>query len=319
MPKISVIIPVYNGEKTVMRSARSVLEQTFTDFEVIIVNDGSTDNTAEILQEIHDSRIKVITARNGGQGYARNIGIDEAKGEYLAFLDADDTIDRDMLYKMHSAAEKENADVVQCNLFDIYPNGEKRVQLPTFGGTVAITDRGEYTDRFFTPCIHSYEVCNKLIKKNAVGDLRFRDTRKYFSEDLMFNLELIERIDKITFLSEPLYNYYQNDTSHMHSGSEKRLTGLQLLFREYISGASEVMRTAAAYTAAMILSYSAAPCAKTETARGMLESDEFKGYIKTALTRKCRKNHRIFLTAMRISPVWGKIKLCQMYGRRWRT
>lgn len=317
MAKVSVIIPVFNGEGTIERCLDSVTSQTLSDIEIIVINDGSTDSTPLVLNKITDLRVKTITTPNSGQGFARNRGIEAAVGEYLAFVDADDTIEKEMLEIMYNAAEKENADVVQCNLYDIYPNGEKKIQLDISDETIEITDRGDYTDRYFTPCHHSYEVCNKLIKRSIIADLRFKDTRKYFSEDLLLNLELISRIKRITFISKPLYNYYQNDTSHLHNNYEKRLEGLQLLFRDYIKAADSEMKSAASYTAAMILTYSAGACADSETAKKMLAGDEFKSYIKKALKRKCKTSHRIFLTAMRLAPVSGKIKLCKMYGGRW--
>lgn len=317
MAKVSVIVPVYNGEKTIKRCLLSIINQPLSDIEIIVVNDGSTDGTLSLVGEVSDSRINVITTENSGQGFARNRGLDAAMGEYIAFVDADDTIETDMLEIMYAAAERANSDVVQCNLYDIYPSGEKRVQLNLTDETVEITDKARYTDRYFTTCRHSYEVCNKLIKKSVIGDLRFGDTRKYFSEDLLFNLELISRIKKITFVSKPLYNYYQSDTSHMHSGGEKRLVGLLALFRDYISTADDEMKKAASHTAAMILSYSAGACAESEAARKMLESEEFKGYIKTALKRECKPSHRLFLKAMRFAPLSVKITICKMYGGRW--
>ena len=319
MPKVSVVIPVFNGEKTIARCIDSVVCQTLSDIEIIIVNDGSTDGTLNVLNETCDDRVRIITIPNSGQGMARNRGIEAATGEYLAFVDADDTIEKEMLDIMYTSAKKENADVVQCNLYDIYERGEKRIQLETADETVEIADKGAYTDTYITPCRHSYEVCNKLIKRSVIGDLRFKDTRKYFSEDLLFNLELISRIKRITFISTPLYNYYQNDTSHLHTGYEKRLAGLQLLFRDYIKTAQGEMRSAASYTAAMVLTYSAGACAESETARKMLAGDEFKGYIKNALKRKCKASHKIFLTAMHLAPLGVKIKLCKMYGGRWQT
>ena len=105
---VSVIIPVYNCEKTVGRCINSVLNQTLADIEVIAVNDGSDDSTLKVLKGINDDRLKIISHLNYGQGYARNNGMSVANGKYIAFIDADDTIEECMLEKMYEKAEKEN-------------------------------------------------------------------------------------------------------------------------------------------------------------------------------------------------------------------
>ena len=318
MAIISVIIPVYNGGKTIKRCLKSVLGQSFGDIEIIIVNDGSTDNTADIIREFDDSRIRVLTVPNSGQGFARNKGIEVSAGEYLAFVDADDEIESDMLEKMYAAAKRTGADVIQCNILDIYPDGSRAVQLPPLDETVDITEKGAYMDKYFTPCRHSYEVCNKLIKREAVGSLRFGDTKKYFSEDLLFNMELISRIHRITFIDNPLYLYYQSASSHLHKNADNRLSGLRELFRGYINGAPHDMKSAAAYTAAMVLAYSACDCKGSAAAREMLRSGEFKGYVKEALKRDCGVKRGLFLTAMRYAPLGIKVRLTEWYGGRWR-
>ena len=317
MIKVSVIIPVYNGEATIKRCLESICAQTLPDIEIIVVNDGSTDNTLSEIEAIGDSRINTITVKNGGQGLARNVGIDLARGEYLAFVDADDTIESDMLEKMCAIADKSGADVVECNMLDIFPDGTSRVQLELNDEVIEITDRAEYTDGYFTPCYHSYEVCNKLIRKTSIGSLRFKDTRKYYSEDLLFNLGLIERIEKIAFINKPFYNYYQSDNGHLHKDYEKRLYGLRSLFSDYIKSAPEDMKGAAAYTAAMVLSYSAGDCSESAAAKEMFNDDEYCGYILRALERKCTMNHRLFLTAMSLAPINLKSLLCRKYAGRW--
>ena len=110
---VSVIIPVYNCEKTVGRCINSVLNQTLANIEVIAVNDGSDDSTLKVLKGINDDRLKIISHLNYGQGYARNNGMSVANGKYIAFVDADDTIEECMLEKMYEKAETENADMVQ--------------------------------------------------------------------------------------------------------------------------------------------------------------------------------------------------------------
>lgn len=114
-PLISVVIPLYNKEKLVARTLQTVLAQTFTDFEVVIVDDGSTDSSAAIVESFSDSRIRLIRQKNGGVSAARNKGIEEASGKYIAFLDADDEWDSEYLATMHSLIDA----YPECDVFGI--------------------------------------------------------------------------------------------------------------------------------------------------------------------------------------------------------
>ncbi|MCF3623160.1 glycosyltransferase family 2 protein, partial [Planktothrix agardhii] len=106
MPKISVIIPVYNGEKTIQKTIESVLQQTWQDFELIVINDGSQDATLEILSSIQDPRLRILSYSNAGLASSRNRGITEATGEYISFLDADDLWTPDKLEAQFQALEE---------------------------------------------------------------------------------------------------------------------------------------------------------------------------------------------------------------------
>ena len=116
-PQISVIVPIYNVEKYLAKCIDSIINQTLTNIEIILVNDGSTDNSRKIIDKYDkkDSRIKVIHKKNGGQGSARNAGLDIAKGEYIGFVDSDDWIDSNMYENLYNAAISNNADIVVCN------------------------------------------------------------------------------------------------------------------------------------------------------------------------------------------------------------
>ena len=118
MNKISVIIPVYNVEDYLNKCLDSVCNQTLTDIEIICINDGSTDNSLNILKEYSkkDSRIKVITKENGGQATARNLGIIESQGECISFIDSDDFIEPDMLEKLYSKVKENNLDIAMCKI-----------------------------------------------------------------------------------------------------------------------------------------------------------------------------------------------------------
>ena len=124
MPKVSVIVPVYNVEKYIEKCLNSLVNQTLKDIEIIIVNDGSKDNSDKIIkiyQEKYDNII-YLTKKNGGLSDARNYGIPYAKGEYIAFLDSDDYVENDIYEKMYNKAKENNSDYVECDFIWEYPN-----------------------------------------------------------------------------------------------------------------------------------------------------------------------------------------------------
>ena len=116
-PKISVIVPVYNTEKYLKRCIDSILAQSYSDFELLLIDDGSTDASPAICDEYatNDSRVRVFHKPNGGVSSARNLGLDNARGEWIAFVDSDDWIESEMLYLFISKAEKTDSDIVFCN------------------------------------------------------------------------------------------------------------------------------------------------------------------------------------------------------------
>ncbi len=317
---VSVIIPVYNGEKLIGRCVESVLSQTLGNIEVIAVNDGSDDGTLSVLESVGDNRLRIISQPNMGQGFARNAGMEKASGEYIAFVDADDTIEKEMLEKMYKRAKEDKSDVVQCNIYDIYPDGSRKIQLSCESRTAVIVGRGAYADAYFTPCVHSYEVCNKLIKRSFLEKtgIKFKDTRIYFSEDLRFNLDLLAAINKISFIKEPYYNYYQYESSHFHSDASARIEGVSALFADFLNNAEDELRSAVSYTAAMVIAYTAGLCAVScpDAAKRALSGD-YVSYARKALKRNCKIKHRLFLSAMCLSPANARLFLAKKYSGRW--
>ena len=127
MPKISIIVPVYNVEKYLEKCVRSILAQTFTDFELILVDDGSPDSSGAMCDQFaeQDQRVKVIHKENGGLSDARNAGIEIATGEYLGFVDSDDYIADDMYELLYTNIVKEDADLSICGIYDVYEGKEQ--------------------------------------------------------------------------------------------------------------------------------------------------------------------------------------------------
>ena len=128
MPKISIIVPVYNVEKYIERCLKSLVNQTLQDIEIIIVNDGSQDKSEEIIEKYvkeNHNKIKYYEKSNGGLSSARNYGIEYATGEYIAFLDSDDYVETNMYEEMYNLAKKENADMVECDYIWEWEFGKK--------------------------------------------------------------------------------------------------------------------------------------------------------------------------------------------------
>ena len=204
MPKVSVIIPVYNVEHYIDRCLKSVIEQTLEDIEIIIVNDGSTDSSKEIIEKYinkYPSRIKYLEKENGGLSSARNFALPYARGEYLAFLDSDDYIEKDMYEQMYNKAIKENADLVECDFIWEYPNKKKY-------------DVGkEYTNK--KEAIEKARVVawNKLYRREIIEkyNLRFPEGLRY--EDVEFFYKLVPFIDRIVFVRKCFVHYVQRDNS----------------------------------------------------------------------------------------------------------
>lgn len=202
-PKISVILPVYNAEKYLAATLDSVLSGSFSDFEVVAVNDGSSDSSLAILNGYAecDSRIRIIDKHNTGVSDTRNVAIEAAEGEYLAFLDADDIYAPNYLERMYSAAEESGADVTVCGYTTF------RGDAPAFSDSVdkevRMTTTKELLDTgLMTP------LWVKLVKKSIVVEngIKF-DTELAFGEDLFFSWRVCLAADKTARISDVLYGY----------------------------------------------------------------------------------------------------------------
>lgn len=224
MYKVSVIIPVYNGEKYVETCIQSILNQTLKEIEIIIVNDGSKDNTLNILRKLENKyeNIIVINQQNLGPGIARNKAMNIANGKYIAFCDVDDTYEEKMLEKLYLSADINNCEVSVCGYKniegDIYT-----VYLPEFdSGTVL--ENNDIKTLILKNIIKNgggiyASSCNKIYLKECIdgNNIKFGEERIY-GEDWFFNQKILGRIKKITFIKESLYNYNRiNENSIMKS------------------------------------------------------------------------------------------------------
>jgi glycosyltransferase involved in cell wall biosynthesis len=170
--KLSIIVPVYNAEKFLDKCLESLKNQTIKDIEIILVNDGSTDNSLEICNKYaqNDSRIKVLTQKNSGQSKARNVGIDNSNGEYIAFTDSDDWVDLDYYEKLVESCEKHDAEIACASIIRERKNTRKyRVK---YTETLDVTDEQEKIDVARVP--NMCYVFNKVYKKSLLERLNLR-------------------------------------------------------------------------------------------------------------------------------------------------
>ena len=216
-PALSIIVPLYNAEKFIDRCMSSILAQTMTDYEVILVNDGSTDRSGELCRsyQARDERIIYIEKENGGAGSARNRGIEAARGEYLAFPDVDDWFSPKMYSELYDLAKNGNYDVVFSGV-DYYKQGENGE--PVFSRTqniesVSLRSQQECRQSIMTffPTTTIFDVpWNKLYKRSVAieHNVRFSDTWR--CQDAMFNLDFFNHINSAASANKAYYCYLEN-------------------------------------------------------------------------------------------------------------
>ena len=207
MVKVSVIVPVYGVEKYIVKCIDSIVNQKLKDIEIIVVNDGTKDNSQEIIDRYvkkYPKLIKSYIKENGGLSSARNFGIKYATGEYIAFIDSDDWVSLDMFEKMYNKAKENNFDIVTCDVNYIYPN-------ETICVSSNINQDFTTLDKVKESMIDIYPiVCNKLFKKELFEkNIYFKE--KVWFEDVEFLYRLYPYIKSIGTIKEPLYQYLQRE------------------------------------------------------------------------------------------------------------
>lgn len=201
MVDISIIVPIYNAEKYLKKCIDSLLNQTKKEIEFILINDGSTDSTHEIIQSYNDERIKYYKNKNQGIGKTRNFGISKATGKYIMFIDSDDYIKENTCELLFSKAQKEKAEVVICDYLKVYDNGtEEEIKIPPFKTSSLKDNPNIMLDVNLSPWNKLYKT--SLIKNNKI---KFVEDLKY--EDAPFVLETFDKSKRIAKLNKSL-NYY---------------------------------------------------------------------------------------------------------------
>lgn len=210
---VSIIIPVYNGEKYIEKCLTSIINQSYTDIEIIIVNDGSTDKTVEILEKFKkcDRRIEYYSQNNSGASVARNKGIEISSGKYVAFVDSDDTIQENYIELLLKTIEKENFDIVACGYTDISIYGITK--LNDFYIDKNIIDKEKFINNIFTGV--GGTLWGKIFKSKIIKENNIKMNEEIFMcEDMLFVLEYITKCTSFGAVKENLYNYNRiNDDS----------------------------------------------------------------------------------------------------------
>lgn len=225
MKTISVIIPAYNSEKYIERCIDSVLMQRCAYFEIIVINDGSTDDTQKKLLKYGD-RIIVKNIENSGAANARNEGLELATGDFIMFLDADDYFSEDAAEKVIAAQMENDADIVRFRYERVYKDKSTVVSEGQMNMD-AFVEKKDFKSRIypmFFKGIYLNSVCMAMYKREIIGNIRFR-TDMVTAEDAVFSLAVFDKAENVRFITDIIYEYYQ---------SNEGLTGRGIsIFRKY--------------------------------------------------------------------------------------
>lgn len=217
-PLISVIVPVYNVEDYLEECLESIVNQTYQNLEIILVNDGSTDKSPQICQNYanKDKRVLVYQKQNGGLSDARNYGLERARGAYISFVDSDDLVSRDFLEKLYRALVLEDADMSFCEIMEFRNEPKFQREFPKAINTY---NRKELLDYYFSGGLRPV-AWNKLYARNLIEEVRYPKGKT--SEDVYVILEILCRCNKCVGIFDTCYFYRQRENSILHA----RATGI---------------------------------------------------------------------------------------------
>ncbi len=212
---ISVIVPIYNIENHLSKCLYSILNQTYKDFELILVDDGSTDTSGAICDEFaeKDNRITVIHKENGGVSSARNEGLSYARGEYITFVDGDDFVNDRMLEILLKNAQEHNCDISCCQLQTVYDNGTK---TKSFANKSGVIPKEKIIENYFFDAFTKeimYSQCNKIFKKELLLNIYYKDYK--YGEDILFVFEALSKSNGIYYDDYIGYLYLRREDSAM--------------------------------------------------------------------------------------------------------
>jgi len=214
---VSIIVPIYNREHTLMRCVKSIIEQTYKNIQIILIDDGSKDRTLVVAKQIaqSDNRIIVLTQDNSGAALARKTGFQYATGDWIMFVDSDDTIDKNMVQEMINRCHQDDSDICMCGYNIITRDQISHHYLP-YNSTALDKDRiveecikpmVGYDNRKKVDFLPGFSV-NKIFNKKTISESMFFSDREYFAEDTLLQMYAFEKARRVSILNKPLYNYY---------------------------------------------------------------------------------------------------------------
>ena len=208
--KVSVVVPVYGVEKYIAECIESLLVQTYENLEILLIDDGGKDRSAEICEQYaaQDDRIRVIRKTNGGAASARNAGINEALGEYICFVDGDDKVEKDYVSHLWKTMVEANADIAECSLYYWTKSTIDPVRIKAPG----IYNRNEYLKRFISHWTSSL-MTNKLFRRSAIGTVRFEEG--HCIDDEFFTYLVVMNCHRVVVTDTALYGYRMRGSSVM--------------------------------------------------------------------------------------------------------
>lgn len=212
MPKVSVIVPIYNVEKYLEKCINSLLSQTLEDIQIILVNDGSKDNSGNIAKEYEKNntdRVIYVEKENGGLSDARNYGLKYATGDFIAFLDSDDYIEKNAYEEMYNKAIEENADYVECDF------------IWEFHNKIRVDKQYPYKNKKEMLSFVRVVAWNKLIKRQLITDNNLEFPKGLRYEDVEFTYKLIPFINKFAYVDKPFIHYVQREGSIANVQNER--------------------------------------------------------------------------------------------------
>lgn len=218
---VSAIIPVYNSEKYIKKCIDSLINQTLKNIEIILINDGSSDDSLRILRqyEKRDERIVVIDQKNNGPSSARNKGIDIAKGEYISFIDSDDWVDETMFEEMYNSAKENNSDVVICDMKLVNKNEE--IYITGLNYPIRNLSERVMKEIIFRELLSNSQfnsMANKIFRTSIIKENNIRlDKDIYYAEDWLFNVEFFRRSKKVSYINKDFYYYRRGHESSSSS------------------------------------------------------------------------------------------------------
>ena len=220
MPKVSIIVPFYNVENYIEKCLETLVNQTLEDIEIILVNDGSKDRSKIIVDKFlkqYQEKIVYLEKENGGLSDARNYAIPYVKGEYIAFLDSDDYVEKTMYKDMYELAKKEESDMVECDFYWEYPDKKKEDKGIIYNGKKEMLEKVRVV------------AWNKLIKKEILEKSKVLFPKGLRYEDVEFTYKLVPYVEKVSFLKKPCVHYIQREGSISNNQNERNKEIFQVL------------------------------------------------------------------------------------------